>query len=53
MWSILVIFGVLGKHREIPNTISCTDKKKRVLFLESISNLGLIIKTESKQFTVH
>ena len=32
--------------------MSCTDKKKR-LFLESISNLGLIIKTESEQFKVH
>ena len=38
MWSILIIFGVLRKTREIDV----------VLFLESISNL--IIKTESEQF---
>ena len=44
MWSILIIFGDLRKNREIPNSMSCTDKKK-VLFLESISNI--IITTES------
>ena len=42
-----IIFGVFRKNREIPNSMSCTDKKK-VLFLESISTL--IIKTESEQF---
>ena len=47
MWSILIIFGVFRKHREIPNSMSCTDNN-RVLFLESISTL--IIKTESEQF---
>ena len=47
MWSILIIFGVFRKNREIPNSMSCTDKN-RVLFLESISTL--IIKTESEQF---
>ena len=47
MWLILIIFGVLRKNREIPNSMSCTDNK-RVLFLESISTL--IIKTENKMF---
>ena len=47
MWSILIIFGVFRKNIEIPNSMSCRDKK-RVLFLESISTL--IIKTESEQF---
>ena len=37
---ILIIFGVLRKNREIPNLISCTDKKN--WNLESISKLIIV-----------